>query len=111
MNESQPSHSECPPDDVAPSVSEKPRRQISIDNDEVAARLAQFTERLEAGENPSPNALFVDFPEIKDELKECLDALAFVVHATQNEDSPPNTTIGTDGPKQLGDFRQLQVVP
>ena len=110
MNESQPSHIECSSADAPPRASEKPRRPITIDNSEVAVRLAHFTERLEAGDNPNPNELFVDFPEIKDELQECLDALAFVVHATRNDDSPPNATIGTDGPKQLGDFRLLREI-
>lgn len=99
------------------SDSRAPNRP-TIDDDRVAARLAEYAEGLEAGLEPDKDAILADFPELRDQLLECFDALSFVFAATSplrpsvddapGVEAPDDHVDGHAMPKELGDFRILR---
>ena len=89
----------------------------ALEDDLVAARVAEYKKNLERGRSVDRENLLNEFPGIRDELNECLEALEMIVTITGPS---PERTDSTVAPKantllrsisgQLGDFRLIRVL-
>jgi serine/threonine protein kinase len=68
---------------------------------------------LPKGTAPNPEELLAQHPDLAEDLRECLDCLAFIQQAAQAADAaavPGATASQESAPRELGDFRILREV-
>ena len=89
----------------------------ALEDDLVAARLVAYKEDLERGRPVDRERLLAEFPGIRAELNECLEALEMIVNITGPPSGPDESTIAPEagtvpGPisGQLGDFRLIRML-
>lgn len=68
----------CPDDNSRGEGSDRNDIPHSIEDPRVIRRLQEYRKGLEAGKKPDRQALLAEFPEIADEVRECLAGLDFI---------------------------------
>jgi len=74
-------------------------------DDDLASLLAEWRERRDRGEEPDPEELCRDRPELADALRSHLGALRLVDHAFARAPEPPE-----GAPRRIGDFLILREI-
>ena len=87
----------------------EPSDLFSVEHPRVTAMLADYQAQLDAGKQPDRNQLLSLFPEIQEELNDCLDALDFVVFAANSSSDHPADAF-REPPRELGDYRLVREI-
>lgn len=83
--------------------------RISLDHPSVVAALEEHLTQMEAGENPGTEGLLKQFPEITEELTECVEAMA-LLHPSGPTAPKPSSSPEAPATGVLGDYRLIREI-